>query len=375
MNFPIVTVKQFTEIVKLSFSEGIMRPIFGLGKGGIGKTESIEDLAKKELKIGYVDVRLLLFSEVDLKGIPYPDEDKVHTVWLQNKILPMVERDGERGILVFDEITSAARSVRTAVYQLLNERRLGEYKLPEGWLVVCLGNGEEDGGDYNGMEGNFINRCSVFRVEPDFDAWREWAINASVHPLVIAYLVFAKHHLHTFVSDDTEGSMLFASPRSWKATSDILGKKEYNYRDHITNLRINSNIGSEVGMQFTSFCKYQDSMVDPEKILSGEKVSHPTDVEAILISIQSVVKSMIELVKSDTRNGEKVKTPTLQKWAHGIRWIMKVKSLEHAIMAIKDCIIFAPDVVPNQILISPEFDRLCPEFGDFAVEHSHIMKV
>ena len=149
-NLPVVTVKQFCQIVRMQFEEGNKRPIFGLGKGGIGKTESIADLAK-ELNIGYIDIRLLMYSEVDLKGIPYPDEHHVSTVWLQNDILPKVERDGEKGILVLDEITSVARSVRTAAYQLLNERRLGEYILPDGWLVVCLGNGEDDGGDFQGL--------------------------------------------------------------------------------------------------------------------------------------------------------------------------------------------------------------------------------
>lgn len=184
-NLPAVTVKQFTEIVEQQFKEGIMRPIFGLGKGGIGKTESIKDLAD-QLGIGYIDIRLLMYSEVDLKGIPYPNTDHTFTVWLQNNILPRVERDGERGILVLDEITSVSRSVRTAAYQLLNERRLGEYVLPAGWMVVCLGNGEEDGGDFQGMEGNFANRCSIFNVSPNLDAWKDWAYKTGINYLVLA---------------------------------------------------------------------------------------------------------------------------------------------------------------------------------------------
>ena len=104
-NLPIATIEQFTEIIKQQFQEQNYRPIFGLGKGGIGKTESIADLAK-ELGIGYIDIRLLLYSEVDLKGIPYPDSSNTHTIWLQNSILPIASRDGDMGILVLDEITS-----------------------------------------------------------------------------------------------------------------------------------------------------------------------------------------------------------------------------------------------------------------------------
>ena len=153
-NLPTVTVEQFTTIVKRQFSEGIRRPIFGLGKGGIGKTESIAELAK-EMGIGYIDVRLLLYSEVDLKGIPYPNVNHTATIWLQNDILPRADRDGERGILVFDEITSCAKSVRTAAYQLLNENRLGEYVLPAGWMIVCLGNVIRQIGKSKRVEGVF----------------------------------------------------------------------------------------------------------------------------------------------------------------------------------------------------------------------------
>ena len=79
-NLPSVTVETFTKIIEMQFQERNFRPIFGLGKGGIGKTESIYDLTKK-LGIGYVDVRLLLYSETDLKGIPYPNENHTKTVW------------------------------------------------------------------------------------------------------------------------------------------------------------------------------------------------------------------------------------------------------------------------------------------------------
>ena len=235
-NLPTVTVEEFTSIVRLQFQEGIKRPIFGLGKGGIGKTESIGDLAK-ELGIGYIDIRLLLYSEVDLKGIPYPNISHTATVWLQNDILPRVDRDGDKGILVLDEITSVARSVRTAAYQLLNERRLGEYVLPDGWLIVCLGNGEEDGGDFEGMEGNFANRCSMYNVAPNAEAWKRWAFNNNVNYLVTAYISWRPGDLHTY-NPESETDMLFASPRSWKAVSDILNVHPFNKDDTLNNIRI-----------------------------------------------------------------------------------------------------------------------------------------
>lgn len=370
-NLPTVTVEQFTTIVKRQFVEGNKRPIFGLGKGGIGKTESILDLAK-ELGVGYIDIRLLMYSEVDLKGIPYPNSTNTATVWLQNDILPRADRDGERGILVLDEITSVARSVRTAAYQLLNERRLGEYVLPDGWMIVCLGNGEEDGGDFQGMEGNFANRCSIFNVAPNLDAWKEWAFKAGINYLVLGYVSWRPSDLHTF-NPESETEMLFASPRSWKAVSDILNIYGFNKDDDINNLRIISNVGSRVGNQFISFCKYKDAAVSPSDILAGKSVREITEMEVLFMTMQGVIKLMTESIKTDKTNNGKLTSGTLEKCANGIKWMLGLKSVEHQVMAIKDFVTSDRETV-TQMFLNADFNKLCPELMEFAKKNSCIFK-
>lgn len=370
-NLPIVTVEQFTTIVKRQFEEGNRRPIFGLGKGGIGKTESIMELARS-MGIGYIDIRLLMYSEVDLKGIPYPNESHTATVWLQNDILPKADRDGERGIVVFDEITSCARSVRTAAYQLLNERKLGEYILPDGWMIVCLGNGEDDGGDYQGMEGNFANRCSIFNVAPNLEAWKNWAYQAGVNYLVLGYLSWKVSDLHTY-NPDSETEMLFASPRSWKAVSDILNANGFDKDNEITNLRILSNVGSRVGNQFISFCKYKDSAVSPEDILLGHQVREIREMEVLFMTIQGVVKLMSDMIRNDKRNNGGLMEDTLKKCANGIKWMLSLQSIEHQVMAVKDFVTNDRETV-TQMFLNPKFNSLCPELIDFARKNNTIFK-
>ena len=371
-NLPTVTVEQFTTIVERQFKEGNKRPIFGLGKGGIGKTESIMDLATKKLKVGYIDIRLLMYSEVDLKGIPYPDEHHVSTVWLQNDILPKAARDGEKGILVLDEITSVARSVRTAAYQLLNERRLGEYVLPDGWMIVCLGNGEEDGGDFQGMEGNFANRCSIFNVSPNLDAWKDWAYQSGVNYLVLGYVSWRPSDLHTY-DPNNETEMLFASPRSWKAVSDILNIYGYDKDDDINNLRIISNVGSRVGNQFISFCKYKDSAVEPSDILAGRKVNEIKEMEVLFMTIQGVIKLMSDSIRADKQNNGGLTKKTMEKCANGVRWMISLRSLEHQVMAVKDFVMNDRETV-TQMFLNPDFNRMCPELSTFARNNSSIFK-
>lgn len=361
-NLPIATIEQFTEIIKQQFQEQNYRPIFGLGKGGIGKTESIADLAK-ELGIGYIDIRLLLYSEVDLKGIPYPDSSNTHTIWLQNSILPIASRDGDKGILVLDEITSPSKSVRTAAYQLLNERKLGEYILPDNWLIVCLGNGEEDGGDFQGMEGNFANRCSVFNVVPNLDAWKSWAYRSGVNYLVTAYVSWRPSDLHTYNPDNEE--MLFASPRSWNAVSDILNKHSFDKDDTLTQMRILANLGTRVGNQFISFCKLKDKAIEPSDIVAGRPVGRINEQEVLFLTIQGVIKLMHDAIDIDrTNNGGLLSIDTCTKCANGIKWMLTLDSVEHQVMALKD-FVKSDRMAVTKMILNKDFMAMCPELSEF----------
>ena len=381
-NLPVVTVNEFVNIIKQQIVEGNKRPIFGLGKGGIGKTEAIRDLAVKELKIGYIDIRLLLYNEVDLKGIPYPNENKTATIWLQNNVLPKEEVDGEQGILVLDEITSVARSVRTAAYQLLNERQLGEYKLPDGWLVVCLGNGEEDGGDFQGTEGNFANRCSVYNVIPSVDIWKEWAYKNNVNPLVTAFVSWMPDKIHTYDDNEATTNLLFASPRSWKAVSDILNcypNVDFNSEDSkIIRLRIMGNLGTVVGAQFITFAKLQDSELDYNGILNGTvKPNFNNSIEKIYIAIQGVLKLVGDTVELDFSSSGSVTSNTLIKVSNVIKWILTLNRLEDKVLGISDLMKTLDKVKPGasiKIILNPEFSRVCPEIVTFASENTEIFK-
>ena len=116
-------------------------PAFLWGAPGIGKSSIVKQIAQSN-EIDFIDLRLALMDPTDLKGIPFYDKESHTALWAPPAFLP---KSGE-GILFLDELNSAAPSVQASAYQLILDRRVGEYELPDGWAIVAAGNRESDRG-------------------------------------------------------------------------------------------------------------------------------------------------------------------------------------------------------------------------------------
>lgn len=372
-----VTVKQFLDLVERRFKIGNLKPILGIGRGGIGKTESIYELTKK-LGIGFREIRLLLYTETDLVGIPIIDPKTGETNWARNSLFPVADRDGEQGILVLDEITSAPINIRTAVYQLLDSKRsIGNYKLPDRWLVVGLGNGEEDGGNFQGLDGNLINRCSLYRVVPDLNTWKTWASQNDVHPMILAFLSFDPTMLHNYNPDISAEQ--FASPRSWKALSDELNYNERNgmpfdSKDELLYIIASGCVGDAAATKFVAFYDYKKSLINPEDILSGKiKDMRNREQQVIHMTLQSTIRLFANRVKMAESKGGITREIMIQA-ANLCNWIINLQylRLDYSILGLNDLIHSCPNFV--NIAMEDEFDRLCPKFMEFCSQHREVYK-
>jgi MoxR-like ATPase len=85
------------------------------------------------LGIRLIDIRAILLDPVDLRGLPTVEQGRV--AWAIPAFLP---EDGA-GILSVDELNAAPPLVQAACYQLVLDRALGEYRLPDGWTVFAAG--------------------------------------------------------------------------------------------------------------------------------------------------------------------------------------------------------------------------------------------
>ncbi len=262
-----MTIREFGKCVEYNIEHELKYAILGLGAPGVGKSQVIQQIGRKH---GYtvIDLRLAQMSEVEIGGLIYPNKSRTKTVWLSPDILPDEERDGKKTILLLDELTSCTKRVQVAAYQLILDRRIGQYRLPEGTFVVALGNREDDDGVYVHLAGPLADRFEIHYIEPNFQEWKEdFALKAGVHPYVIQYLEFKPAALHNQALD--VNCMVFATPRSWVRVSDIL-RIDQNVRDPVIAHKIIGNIGETEGRQFLSYCSNLQNMTDIDDVLNGK---------------------------------------------------------------------------------------------------------
>jgi hypothetical protein len=210
---------------------GIMDSTVIWGPPGCGKTESMHMLkamleAATGNSWGLMDrLRNTQLSELDYRGLPFNVEvtnsdgtTRMETIWIPPNFLPNADRDGEFGILVIDEGFAGRPAVLAAMMQLVNERALGDYTLPPGWIVVLLTNRQKD---KSGVAANenyaLLNRFSHYEAEVNLNEWCGWAQRDGVDPRYIAFMRYRSQYLHEFpdgFGSEAKGRTAWASPRT-----------------------------------------------------------------------------------------------------------------------------------------------------------------
>lgn len=243
------------------------RPIFLWGPPGIGKSDIIKQLGT-ELDAHVIDVRLSLWEPTDIKGIPYFDSNDNTMRWAPPGELPSKEFASQHKqiILFLDEMNSAAPAVQAAAYQLVLNRRVGTYQLPDNVVLVAAGNRESDKGVTYRMPAPLANRFVHLEMAIDWDDWQEWAVENRIHKDVVGFLTFSKKDLYDF--DPKSASRAFATPRSWSFVSELLTDDDTD--EHTLTDLTSGAVGEGLAVKFMAHRKIASKMPNPTDILSGK---------------------------------------------------------------------------------------------------------
>lgn len=323
MNIPEVSVNDVVEVLSMLFIAAIekgrdLRLIptpFLWGPAGIGKTECIFQIAERirretGKRVTVQTVHLLLFSPVDLRGVPVADEHKKFTDWLKPRIFDMDPAEDAVNILFLDELSAAPQSVQAAAYQLTLDRRIGEHSLPENCIVIAAGNRTTDRSVAYKMPKALCNRLMHYCVKSDLASWKEWAVMNGIDARIVGYLSFDPSKL-CITPDSSE--LAYPTPRSWSFLSRVLeltgGKDVSPFHDLIS-----ACIGTDTALAFEQWCTVYEGLPSVESIACGRCTSYPRRTDELYALISGLTRYVLD-------RGERIGTGELDNiCAYAVRF-------------------------------------------------------
>ncbi|MBP9684409.1 MAG: AAA family ATPase [Rhodoferax sp.] len=307
----------------LSTAEGHHTPVMLWGPPGVGKSQIVAQIGRRH-QVPVIDIRLSQMEPSDLRGIPFRVGDLVQ--WAVPAMLPDAQRHGPHGVLFLDEITSAPPAVSAAAYQLILDRRLGDYHIPDGWVIFAAGNRQGDRGVTYAMPAPLANRFSHFEVVVNLDDWVVWAYASGIDERLIAFLRFKPELLFAFDAARTlAGEMAFPSPRSWEFAHRALQK--FDQTPDLLTAALCACVGHAAGVECAAFIDSLERLPDLDAIVAGQEVAVPTELD-LQYAVAAALAGRALRAKGQVQSK--------QVWGHILNYAQRLPLKEMGVMLVSD---------------------------------------
>lgn len=264
------------------------------GPPGIGKSSIVAGVTRQH-GIELVDLRLSQLAPTDLRGLPVAEGGVSR--WFPPEFLP---REG-RGVLFLDEINMAPPAMQGIAQQLILDRQVGSYRVPDGWFIWAAGNRKADRAAVFDMPSALANRFIHLDLGPDLDSFKAWGLTAGVSEQVLAFLSFRPTLLHQI---DAQRAA-WPSPRSWVMADRL----------RAAGLQVEPAVGAAAAGEFEAFCMVYDKLPDLQAILDGKakaKAAFPQEASARYATVLGLT----------------VRAETAQQGVNGLQWLVKEAGAE-----------------------------------------------
>ncbi|MCO5385136.1 ATP-binding protein [Desulfosporosinus sp.] len=272
-----------------------------VGESGIGKTALAKEIAQ-ENHWSLIVINGNLLKEGEIGGLPTIEsyagvndkEDQVEkkaTVYAVHHKLKEIDEEISQGktvLLFIDEINRCEHTVQQELMNLILNREINGYKLPEGVKILAAMNpSSKYGSDFDyqvvDMDAAQENRFVWLSMEPDYNQWIDWAIEAGIEQKVVEFISTFPDYLHKINEDD-----LSATPRSYERISSsykIYKENKDSIPKSVFLNVIKGNVGRLIAEEFVSFVESDyRSLISYEDVYSGN----------------SLPESIIERVKNES---------------------------------------------------------------------------
>ena len=360
--------------------EEVRKPMLVIGLPGIGKTAGIQNIVKElntqlppEKQLGFKKILLGQTVVGSLSGIPVVMPDgSVKRVQMPD--LPDESRDGKYGVLFLDEITTADEmQIQPALGLADDSRNIGEYTLPEGWIVVGAGNGP-DCTNFVRLDDMTISRFVPYDIVYNYALdFRPYAHASGLNPDIIAYLNFEPDACVRVESNEMDrAGKIFPCPRTWERLSVELKMRRALGNtvsiDRLANFA-GKIVGIKAGRDFASFSKFKTQVgYSADKIFDGTE-RKPDDMErqCFHIILQACIKKAQNLLKTTVVNECDYPLSTYQQIRNMLVWFLSIDDLESQINTITEIRDDLPELA--ELIMDADFAEICPEFQEFIIKY------
>ena len=213
------------------------RPVFLVGPPGIGKTAIMEQIAS-EFGIGLLSYSMTHHTRQSALGLPmikqFEYDGEVYDIseYTMSEIIAsiyetMKSTGIKNGILFLDEINCVSETLTPIMLQFLQYKVFGRHKVPDGWIVVTAGNPPEYNNSVREFDIATWDRLKRIDIEPEFEAWKEYAYQSGVHSAIISYLELKSKNFYKI--ETTANGKSFVTARGWDDLSQMI--KVYEHKD------------------------------------------------------------------------------------------------------------------------------------------------
>lgn len=330
---------------------------FVWGKHGLGKSESHLQVANED-NMGFLDLRCSQLEASDLRGMPNPQDGM--TCFLPPSDLPRAHKPEEvcpscyvaseivgdkgyikpenvkqrnycRGILFLDEVNRAEDDVLQALFQLVLDRKIGDYKLPDGWSVHCAGNFAK--GDYtvnNFKDAALLDRFCHLTVSIGskyMESWMSWMTeNYPDADRIMQFISSNEEHLAGKVEGDL-GFTIQPSPRSWAMVARVERVCTGNdFNEEVKRTVISGIVGQALALTYERFsCE-----IAPKDIMCDGIKPHMIKLASFR---RNAVIGLTHGIAAKCKNMQNEKTePMMHNVCDYIKWLCS--NSEHKDMAV-----------------------------------------
>lgn len=265
------------------------RTPFIWGDPGIGKSDLVRQAAAT-MGLQLIDIRLSLYDPTDLRGFPTVrgtgKSEAMHFV------PPAMLPTKGKGIMLLDELPAAPPAVQAVAYQLVLDRRLGEYAVPEGWLIIAAGNFARNGGVHYTLPPALANRFVHIELQPDATDWDYWATQRKITDMTRAFIRFRPALLSDM--EARKGGMAFPSPRSWAFADDII-KMQLGTATTLELLK--GTVGEGAATEYLGFVRVAADLPTASEILISPDTAPVPSSPAAKYAVTTLLES-----KAETKN-------------------------------------------------------------------------